>query len=757
MADVTLVLKADNSQYITKVKEAQGANQKLHDTATAGTKREKGILEEIEGTLQRLQKARQKAFSYEEIEKYNKKIAETKQHLQEYENAGLKAATATNNMGNTTGKLTTGLIAMAARLLTAVALWRGFKAIMESTNKTADAFRSTLAGLSSGVNYLMKSIVTADFKNLLWNTGLAIKAGKELSNEMNRIGNIERQHRLENLELDKEIEEQRRIFYEDDKTLLTDKLKAGDTMLEKMKIKADNAIMIAKETYRAIVDVTENINKLSEKDLVFAITNFTEVDKLGTAYNELTKIIDRYDKAKDRGFVIDGTLLATWPGKGRFELDGKKFDKVTAEMVAKYRERVKELGPDGPIFGELIKGFEIVTDAEREILTNAMAQIKIAQNQFNVESKRVFRMTENMQDADIQKKKELWDDYFDWWRDHLEKLPSLSDIERKQALETMNDAAAVREYIENLDEEYFKGQEKKIKEQKDFWNDYFNWFTKNVEKIQSEPEKRKEAIETLKKGLDEFVKFAQGITDNLTEAAERRRELLDTQISETQAALETEVELYKAGYASNVAAKKAELETLKKSRDQALIDEEAALKKKRTIEALAQGIDIASSIWSLVKSETKNKGWYGLITAGIAIGAMFALVSSSKKTKYAKGGWTGDGTDRDETGERVAGVVHEKEFVIKRGPAHKFRDVLEAINRDDRKMIFNSFNKLSPELLGGTTVNNVVVENEGPNERLDQVNAQLRQLNRKQNREDIVELSGMTIHRKGNTTRIIKR
>jgi hypothetical protein len=137
---------------------------------------------------------------------------------------------------------------------------------------------------------------------------------------------------------------------------------------------------------------------------------------------------------------------------------------------------------------------------------------------------------------------------------------------------------------------------------------------------------------------------------------------------------------------------------------------------------------------------------------------MFAAFAASKikaneAAKYAKGGWTGKGSMIDSTGERMAGVVHEDEFVIRKGPAHKYRDVLDAINRDDRRMIFNRFNKILP----GSAVNNIVVENEGPNRRLDQVNANLRQLNRKQGKEEIIELAGATIIHKGTSTRIIKR
>ena len=42
--DVTLVLRADNSQYVNKIKEAQQATQKLYDESEKGMQREKGLI-----------------------------------------------------------------------------------------------------------------------------------------------------------------------------------------------------------------------------------------------------------------------------------------------------------------------------------------------------------------------------------------------------------------------------------------------------------------------------------------------------------------------------------------------------------------------------------------------------------------------------------------------------------------------------------------------------------------------------------------
>jgi hypothetical protein len=134
-----------------------------------------------------------------------------------------------------------------------------------------------------------------------------------------------------------------------------------------------------------------------------------------------------------------------------------------------------------------------------------------------------------------------------------------------------------------------------------------------------------------------------------------------------------------------------------------------------------------------------------------------AIIAATPVPQYAKGGWTGRGRNRDSSGERVAGIVHEEEFVVRRGPALKFREVLDAINKNDRSLIINRFNKLSPELFGGTTINKVIVENEGPNKRLDKVNRQLELLNKRSTSEEVIEMDGATIIRKGSSTRVVRK
>jgi hypothetical protein len=70
------------------------------------------------------------------------------------------------------------------------------------------------------------------------------------------------------------------------------------------------------------------------------------------------------------------------------------------------------------------------------------------------------------------------------------------------------------------------------------------------------------------------------------------------------------------------------------------------------------------------------------------------------------------------------------------------------------KMV-DSFNKDKlPIPRNGITVNNIDVENSGPNKRLDEVNNNLRHIRLK---EEVTVIGNTTIIKKGNNTRIIKR
>ncbi len=193
-------------------------------------------------------------------------------------------------------------------------------------------------------------------------------------------------------------------------------------------------------------------------------------------------------------------------------------------------------------------------------------------------------------------------------------------------------------------------------------------------------------------------------------------------------------------------AKKKELADLQKQREAALKKEQDAVKAQRIMDNITQ---VSSLITAAAK--TLKAFWGPQLPIGIAlVAAMFAAFAAAKAkaakvSGFAKGGWTGPGTYRDNTGEKVSGYVHQEEYVVRRGPAFKHRELLEAINKDDKKLIINRLNKFAP-----SHSTSVVVENEGPNKRLDQ----LIQLNRN-SKEEVIVIGNKTIIKKGNSTKTI--
>ena len=666
--DVKLVLQADNSQYIQKVKQAQDATQKLHDTSVAGGKREKGILQEIDDTLVRLTKARQKAFTIEEIEKYNKKIQETKQYLEEYEQAGVQANTKIEKSGNTLlksiGSWAAGLVVFssAMRVLkeTVISTEVGFQAL----NKVGAVWKQLLAEIVSGNKLTFKS-VAADIR-------MAINAMKEIDKE--RVI-----QRTQLLEIAKAQTTYNQLYF----------AASDQTKTDAARLQVINQAMLEHEI---IIEKKINNTKkeLANVRLLLAIPT----------------------KNPNRAWLDEEAALLV-----KLEnLEGDRFQET---------KRLESLRT-GIIQSEIDKQ-KIANDKARQAEGDA-------NEKYYIQSR---------------------DDFFNYIDDLNKKKEDAWDFETKQSKIAFNAQSKTAKAAWDLMIE----NEKKLKDAED----------KVVKAKQDNLASAGQAV------LD-YIDIVDQLAQREVDEAERKRELLDTSIDEKQSELEVEAELAEAGVANNLDLKRKELEALKKQRAKALKDEEEALKKAHTLKVAAIVADKALAIAKVITASEIAKAEARILIANpitaipgavllatirvseaISLAAIVAAAIAASLSKFAKGGWTGDGSQRDSTGERMAGIVHEKEFVVRKGQAHKFRDVLEAINRDDKKMIFNSFNKLNPELYGGTTVNNVVVQNEGPNKRLDKVNAQLERLNRKQVKEEVSEWSNMTIIRKGNTVRTIKR
>jgi hypothetical protein len=172
MTEVELRLVANHNNAVKSVRELATESKKLYDNNEKQQKRQVGLIADIEKELERLGKAQKNAMSVEQLTKYNQKIAEAKQAIKEYEQEGLKVEKTGGNFLSSMGKWALGFASVAVAV-------KGFKAVMESTEATSLAFHSTLNGLKTGLDYLLKSIATADFSNFTTGLKNAIRAGKD--------------------------------------------------------------------------------------------------------------------------------------------------------------------------------------------------------------------------------------------------------------------------------------------------------------------------------------------------------------------------------------------------------------------------------------------------------------------------------------------------------------------------------------------------------------------------------------------------
>ena len=675
MADVTLKLKADNSDIISKLKQTQREQEKLFTSNKQNYENVNGLIVKEQKQLENLLRWRLKANDPEMIADYNRQIQEQVNSLNKLENAGVQATEKITKSGNS--------------MLGSIKSWAlGFASVATAIGLITAAFKATEQGLRT----------------------------------FNVIGAITKQ-----------------ILYD---IVQLNGLNLANILLS---IKANKEAEVLRQQQR--------------KDLV-------EIAKAQRTYNELYfAASDRTKTETERLQVLNQTLLAHEALMGRKIKQAESELAVIALGLAARPEETKLL------------------DAYYEKL----AEIETLKGQGPAETKRLESQRTLINKEQLEKTQKFWEDYADWFGTNLDNL---SADERKQALETMQINQDVADYLENLDKEWFKDQDKKWKSEEDFqrklylarqkgakaaWDKMVEDEKKVLALEKYSVEQRKENLKSFSDSVQSFVSTLQEISQAKVEKLQFQRELFDTQISEVQSELQIESDLRNAGYASNVAAKQKELEALKIQRDNALKEEEAARKKAQTIAKAAFLAEKAAAIAQVIVSTiianakalaasplTFGMPWvaYNKVTAALSIAAIIAAMASVASVKLAKGGSGTDtgmitGKSHARGGERFTDnieVEHGEAWGVLSVPAsQKFGKVFHHM--------VSSFNKGEiPSITPVNNINNrVMVENDGPNTRLDQVIREQQKLNNRLSASDTIqEIAGAKVIRKGNVTRIIR-
>jgi hypothetical protein len=216
MPEVDLTIVANNQQHLKAVLESKKAEEEFFATHAKGVenfnegtkqmedsfqemtkknqqnlnnhskvyKEQVGYIEDITNSIKEWEEARSKSTNIKDIEKYNRKIAEGKKNLEEYNKAGIKVA---EKQVDNYKKMRNGALKMFAAIGGGYAIIQGFNKLLKFSDTLGDAFEKTMQGAKSGVSYFFNALTTGNFSNFISGMKASIKAGKEYAETLNNI------------------------------------------------------------------------------------------------------------------------------------------------------------------------------------------------------------------------------------------------------------------------------------------------------------------------------------------------------------------------------------------------------------------------------------------------------------------------------------------------------------------------------------------------------------------------------------------
>jgi len=703
MKEVELKIITNQSSAVNSVRELATESKKLYDNNEVAQKRQVGLIADIEKELGRLQTAQKNAMTVENITKYNQKIAEAKQSLDEYNKAGVAVQKQGDSMMQSIGKWALGFasVATAVRLLK-----EGFQA-------TEDGLR-TFNVVGAITKQLIYDLVSGNAANVR-SIALSLTANKMAEEERIR-------HRTEIVEIAKAQTVYNKLYFEASNHLLTDKQRiqvldqamlAHNVLVAKQIALAQDELtviqfgLIARPKETKLLDA--EAAKLAELESLrgeeFSQTKRLEMTRTSLQEQEINKRkeilkkgLDEQKKLQEDYQKAVNALIDKYNSLGIESLSG--VDKLKAQRDFAINE-IDILKTHLTSFGPITEGqqnmiLKMVDDVQAVFIRGMEKEAKLSPQDKDAISKAL-----------------------------LSSVPTLADLNKKGLAPTNTVIPS--------------------KPLSSIWQ---------LIGIDPETDDGKKEIEAIKKVYDTTIQTLDSIYKAKVEDATRLRELADTKVSDAESALNTEVELYKAGYASNVAAKQKELDDLKAQRDVAQRNEADAVKKQRALDTVTQVSSLLTATANIFKGFS-TMPIIGQILSIAAIAAMFgafaiAKTQAANATRLASGGHGEvDGRLHSQGGERFLDHVEveqgEKWGVLSRGASRKYGSTFY-------RMV-DSFNRDSLTIPKQGVINNILLDTSMTNERLDE----LIQLNKKERKEEIIIMNGMTIYKKGSTIRTIKR
>ena len=816
---IELQIVADNADYITKTKQVEDATKSMQTNAEESLKRQKQVIDQTTVAYNKAAKEKNKAFDTKGMDAHTKKTQETAAAIESVGGASGAAVGKVKSLSTAFKALLANPVALAITAI--IGAFTGLVKLIKSTDSGANALAARFAQLKALMDVVRQRVLTfgsaignvfkgnwkqagEDMRNTFKDIGdqmaTATRAAYEYTYAIDAIEDAEANYVSKSAEIRNQIAkleytaQDRSKSTEERKKALQDALALG---LEEVKAqkeftrqKLDAEILylaqknnVTEQEILSFVKMTDDERELADKALLELYNrNEDKVNSIDKMYAEWIDLDTRYYEENKRnlsrltGFEEEINRDATEKRKKAEELrldNLKKFIDATAALRQEYEKSVIE-GLEGTDRIRAEQEFELrqvqlLEDHLRELGDLTEEHYKYLDGlraSANLRAERAVRVEQ-------QTELDYWNDFYD---EAISERMKFYDFREELDIKTAELAGELtgRKELE-IQKKWLQARLDLLKASKDpellaraeILDAEIGLIQQKIdgidasETIWTKMGFNDEQKEALRGAVNDTIDALDQIFEARVEDAERTRELLDTQISETQRALEAEMELMKAGYASNVDAKRKELEELQKQREKALKQEEAAIKAKRKLETVTQTVSLITAAAETFKAFPGPL----LPIAIVTVAAMFAAFAAAKlkaaaAAKLAEGGAgteTGMITGRSHAqgGERFLDHVEVERgemwgVLSKRATAKygkQFGQIVTSFNKDQ-----------IPVQQMADVHNNILVDVSQTNERLDRLQGELIKLNRHFGvSAEVIETPTARIIKRGNKTRIIRK
>ena len=818
-AKIELEIVADNSQYINVTKQVEAATTSMQAKSEQSQKRQKDMINETANAYKTITNEKKKAFDTKPIDDHTKKTEATADALQNVGGAAGGAVGKVKSLGAAFKALLANPVALAIAAI--VGALSGLVKLIKSTDSGANQLAARFAQIKAVLDIVRQRVLdfggaigdlfkgnfkaaAEGMKNSFAGIGAQMKTATAAAYdyimaldaiedaEANYVSkSAENRNKIAKLEF---TAQDRRVATAERKKALQEALALGIEEVEAQKEfarkKLDAAIVALAQTNRvaeqellAFIKMTDEERKTADVALLELYNrNEDKVNSIDQMYATWIDLDTRYYDENKRnlsrlsGFEEEINRDATEKKKKANEERLKnqaEFLKVSMALQDEYeKSQIKQLDGEDRINAEKayqLKQIQLLEDHLKSLGTLTEAHYQYLDGlraDAELRSERAIRVEQ-------QNTIDFWSDFYDEATNQRLKFLDFREELDMKAAELSGELTGKREL--EIQRKWLQARIDLLKASKNpellMQSELLDAELALIDKKLAGEEGRKtiwdvlglgnspEAQEAIKNGIKATTDALDEIFDARVEDAQRTRELLDTQISESQEALEAEVELAKLGYANNVDAKRKELAALKAEREKALREEEKAIKAQRTLDTIAQTSSLITASADIFKSMAKL-GPIGIAVAIGTIATMFgAFIAAKTKaagtTKLAKGGvGTVEGRSHSQGGEPFLQNVEvergEMWGVLSQKATRKYG---KAFNQ-----VVTSFNKDQLPVRTETGDTSILVDVNQTNERLDKVEYQLIKMNKHFSRtRDVSETKDARIERIGRKTRIIRK